>query len=382
MPSSLDEEDTPEVRLAEERKVEKYRYLLPAASASLMAKMMSGQEGPEDDLAAGPADQFGADTAESDEELAARLPVQWAPIDEATARGKAVGCFLGLAVGDALGASVEFSPRDSFPPVTDMIGGGPFKLQPGQWTDDTTMALCVAESLLANKYFDAEDLMTRFRAWMEKGENSVTGTCFDIGATTRAAIESFIADGNPAGGAGERGTAGNGSLVRLAPVAIHERASVSRATDLALKQSRSTHAAQESLDACALFVAQLVDALNGANKELVLRQRVMSVTSRVLLLSAGDWKTKTRGEIKSSGYVVRTLEAALWSIWTTNNFREAVLTAVNLGDDADSVGAVAGQLAGALYGPASIPPEWLAKLAWRDKIESFANALFDQSGAA
>jgi ADP-ribosyl-[dinitrogen reductase] hydrolase len=348
--------------------------LLPTASASLIAKMQSGQE----DEAAEPTATAGPEQTESDAALAARSPVDWPPIDEAAARDKALGCFLGLAVGDALGAAVEFSPRDSFPPVDDMRGGGPFHLPPGQWTDDTTMALCLAESLLANKYFDPADFMNRLRAWLEKGENTAVGKCFDIGNATRRAIESFIADGNPAAGSTDPHSAGNGSLARLAPLAISSRKNADHAIELARSQSRSTHATQESLDACSLFTAQLVDALSGADKQQVLRQRIMALTTRPLLISAGVWKSKTRAEINSSGYVVRTLEAALWCVWKTDNFRDAVLLAVNLGDDADSVGAVTGQLAGALYGAANIPPEWLAKLVWRDKIEQLAGALFDQ----
>jgi ADP-ribosyl-[dinitrogen reductase] hydrolase len=346
----------------------------------LVDKMGSGQEDKAHDstepsaAGAGALPQSGSDPAR-----AAQLPVDWEPIDEAAARDKVLGCFLGLAVGDALGAAVEFSARDSFPPIDDMRGGGPFLLPPGQWIDDTTMALCLAESLLANKYFDAEDFMNRLRAWLEKGENTAVGKCFDIGNATRMAVESFIGDGNPAAGSTDPHTAGNGSLVRLGPVAIASRDNADIAIDLAQRQSRSTHAAQEALGACSLFTAQLVDALNGADKQQVLRQRVMALTTRPLLISAGDWKSKTRAEISSSGYVVRTLEAALWCVWNTENFRDAVLLAVNLGDDADSVGAVAGQLAGALYGSKAIPPEWLAKLIWRDKIEQLAGALFDQS---
>ncbi len=306
----------------------------------------------------------------------------WQQIDDAAARGKAVGCFLGLAVGDALGTSVEFSRRGSFAPLTDMIGGGPFQLKPGQWTDDTTMALCLAESLVACKRLDPKDLMTRFRAWLEKGANSVTGTCFDIGNATHAAIRSFIANGDPMAGSTSPNTAGNGSLVRVAPAAILGGADVAGAIAIAVEQSRTTHAAQECLDACSLFVAQLIDALNGADKTIVLRQRVMAIAPRLLLISAGEFKGKKRDAIRSSGYVVHTLEAALWSVWNTENFRDAVLTAVNLGDDADSVGAVAGQLAGALYGAKDIPQEWLAKLAWREKIGKLAGALFDAPSAA
>ena len=303
----------------------------------------------------------------------------WPALSVELARDRAVGCLLGLAVGDAVGAAVEFKPRDSFQPLTGMVGGGPFNLPPGEWTDDTTMALCLAESLLAAGDVDQRDLMIRLQGWLERGENTVSGKCFDIGVTTRTAIERFAADGIATAGIHAASSAGNGSLVRLAPLAIFSARNAARAEQLAIKQSRTTHAAPACLDACQLFIAQLVDALRGADKERVMRQRVMALSPPLLFISAGEFKTKNREQIKSSGYVVHTLEAALWSVWQTDSFREAVLTAANLGDDADSVAAVAGQLAGALYGASAIPGEWLAKLAWRDKIEKLANSLFDRT---
>ncbi len=354
--------------VAEARKVEQYSYLLPGASDLLIAKVNSGVP-PGPDQGPPPADP----------RVAALRGPDWPPLDEAAARDRAVGCFLGLAIGDAVGAAVEFKPRGSFPPLTDMIGGGPFKLAPGEWTDDTTMALCFAESLLATGTVDQADLMTRLRGWFERGENTVPGKCFDIGATTRAAIEAFAATGIAAAGSEEANAAGNGSLARLAPLAIFAAGDEDRAEFLAQKQSRTTHGTQECLDACRLFVVQLLDALSGADKEGATRPRVMSLAPKLLFISAGEWKDKTRDQIRSSGYVVHTLEAALWSVWQTDTFRDAVLVAANLGDDADSVTAVAGQLAGALYGASAIPDAWRAKLAWRDRIETLANALFDRN---
>ncbi|HVJ51902.1 MAG TPA: ADP-ribosylglycohydrolase family protein [Aliidongia sp.] len=346
------------------------------------------------------SDRVPAFEARNDEELAARLrkyrhlvdpvaaadaplpPAHWLALDEAAARDRALGCLLGLAVGDAVGTTVEFKPRGSFPPVTDMVGGGPFNLAPGEWTDDTTMALCLGESLVANGYLDQLDFMTRLQGWLERGENTVPGRCFDIGTTTRTAIESFKADGEPAAGPVDAASAGNGSLVRLAPLAIFSAGEREEAGLLANKQSRATHGTIECLDACELFMAQLIDALTGADKDQATRPRFMPLSPNLLFINAGEWRTKSRDEIRSSGYVVHTLEAALWSVWQTDNFRDAVLTATNLGDDSDSVAAVAGQLAGALYGASSIPPEWLARLAWRDKITALANDLFDLGSAA
>lgn len=371
MSKAVDETDPAEIA----RRVQKYRHLLPSASAEMAAKMVSSP----------------APDAEETEDAGPPLPGAAAPdfplprksigpelpIDQA--RDRALGCLLGLAAGDAVGTAVEFKPRGSFPAVTDMVGGGPFNLPAGEWTDDTTMALCLADSLLEMESLDQRDLMERFRRWLESGENTVPGKCFDVGNTTRTAIERFVADGIPTAGVQAANTAGNGSLVRLAPLAIFSSRNAERAMELAVKQSRTTHAAQTCLDCCQLFVAQLIDALRGGDKEQVLRQRVMALCPAVLFISAGEWKTKMRDEISSSGYVVHTLEAALWSVWQTDNFKDAVLTAANLGDDADSVAAVAGQLAGALYGASAIPAEWLAKLAWREKIEQLAGQLFEHS---
>lgn len=135
-------------------------------------------------------------------------------------RDRARGALLGLAAGDAVGTTLEFRSRDSYEPLTDMIGGGPFELKPGEWTDDTSMALALADSLAVTGEFEAEDLMQRFVRWWREGEYSVTGQCFDIGITTSRALARFEGDGNPYAGSRDPGAAGNGSLMRLAPVAI------------------------------------------------------------------------------------------------------------------------------------------------------------------
>jgi ADP-ribosylglycohydrolase len=343
-------------------KVRRYRHLLPPMPATLFARMNDTSDALE-----------GVADAEAAEPTAPAWPV----LDAAAARDRAIGCLLGLAVGDAVGTAVEFVPRDTFPPLTDMIGGGPFGLAPGEWTDDTTMALCLAETLVETGTVDLKDFLARLRGWLENGENTVPGRCFDIGRTTRGAIEAFIADGWAGATNQHEDAAGNGSLVRLAPLAIQMANDARTAVDLARRQSRATHANVDCQDACALFTAQLIDALNGADKDAATRQRVMALAPGVLVISAGEWREKTREQIRSGGYVIDTFEAALWAVWRTDNFRDAVLAAANLGDDADSVAAVAGQLAGALYGASAIPNEWLEKLAWRERIEGLAGALFE-----
>jgi ADP-ribosyl-[dinitrogen reductase] hydrolase len=367
-------DDLPPIEMV--RKSLKYDHLLPQLPDHLADRMQG--ETPATDVPATAAHGDAGDTVE----IRAAMPSapDWSALPRDQAHDRALGCLLGLAVGDAVGAAVEFRARDSFSPLTDMIGGGPFHLAPGEWTDDTTMALCLAESLLVMHTVDQRDLMTRFQGWLERGENTVSGRCFDIGVTTRAAIESFAADGFPAAGSTDARSAGNGSLVRLAPLAIYSVGLPDETISaLVQRQSRTTHGALECIHACRLFLSQLLDALSGADKKGALRPRVMSLSPKLLFINAGEYKTKDRSLIKSSGYVVHTLEAALWAIWHTDSFRDAVLTAANLGDDADSVAAVAGQMAGALYGASAIPTAWRMRLAWHDRIEILADALFAMS---
>jgi ADP-ribosyl-[dinitrogen reductase] hydrolase len=295
---------------------------------------------------------------------------------------RAAGCLLGLAVGDALGTTLEFRRRDSYEPLTDIVGGGPFGLEPGQWTDDTSMALCLADSLIEHGAPDPRDLMDRFRAWRDGGHNSVTGHCFDIGGTTSAAISRYIRTGDPLAGSTDRDSAGNGSIMRLAPVPIRYRHDPAQAEAAAVLQSRTTHGAPECLDSGRLMTQVLVRLLNGAAwEDAVALDAAQFSESRVQALAQGAWKGKERKEIASSGYVIHTLEAALWAVHCTANFRDAALLAVNLGDDADTVGAVAGQLAGARYGLAGIPQEWLDVLAWREELIRRVRQLMDVATA-
>lgn len=287
------------------------------------------------------------------------------------------GCLLGLAVGDAIGTAVEFKARGSFPPVTDMLGGGAFNLKPGQWTDDTSMALCLAESLVEKNGFDALDQMNRYLNWYENGYLSSTGRCFDIGNATRQALEKFKATGKPMSGSAHPSSAGNGSLMRLAPVAMFYAPSQTRAQAFAGKSSRTTHAAKECVDACTLFAGMLVSALDGNEKETVLfEQGVLgSVSEKIQAIAKGEYKDKSAQHIRGNGYVVDALEAALWCFWTTDTFSDAVLAAANLGDDADTTAAICGQVAGAYYGHSSIPVPWLEKLCMREKIINLAEQL-------
>lgn len=287
------------------------------------------------------------------------------------------GCLLGLAVGDAVGTTLEFLRRGTFPPLNDMVGGGPFHLAPGQWTDDTSMALCLATSLVERGGFDAHDQMERYCRWHETGYLSSTGRCFDIGNTTAAALCRYRQSGEPYAGSSDPYAAGNGSIMRLAPIPICYYPDEALACNYAAESSRTTHATLECLDACRLLAAILVRALGGAAKEQILYgpPPVGLSTPKLIALAEGRYRDKKEAQVRGSGYVVESLEAALWCFGQTDSFEAAILKAANLGDDADTTAAVCGQVAGAYYGEAGIPPHWLARLTWRDEMRDLADRL-------
>ena len=300
-------------------------------------------------------------------------------------RDRYLGALVGLAAGDALGTTAEFKARGSFEPVRDMVGGGAFGLPPGYWTDDTSMALCLAESLVETGGFDAHDQMTRYVRWWRDGHWSSTGTCFDIGSTTARALERFLGTGDPMAGSPHSRSGGNGSLMRLAPVPLRYAQDPFDAVRFSAASSRTTHAAPEAVDACRFFAALLVGALEGRQKRELLMPRFAPagvdwqrdpLAPAIDAIAAGSFHAKVDDDIASTGYVVHTLEAALWAFARTSSFREGAILAVNLGEDADTTGAVYGQLAGAYYGAEGIPEEWRAQLVKRDDIERLAAALW------
>lgn len=293
------------------------------------------------------------------------------------ARSRARGALLGLACGDAVGTSVEFLRRGAFPPLTDMVGGGPFRLKPGQWTDDTSMALCLAESLLVCQRFDPVDQMNRYVAWFREGHLSSTGVCFDIGNTTRQALADFIRTGEPFSGPTGSDTAGNGSIMRLVPVVLAFFPDLDRVRHFAGESSRTTHGAPEAIASCQILADILSALLAGESKEsAVLGARPPSPASlRLRSIVAGDYRSKADTDIRGTGYVVDCLEAALWCFWQSSSVEEAILLAANLGDDADTTAAVCGQLAGAHWGDHAIPESWRSRLAMRSEMEMYADAL-------
>lgn len=252
------------------------------------------------------------------------------------------GALLGLAVGDALGATVEFHTRGHFPSLTDMIGGGPHDVEPGQRTDDTSMALCLAESLVEQKDFDAADQMRRYVRWWREGYNSSKSYCFDIGHTTRGALQRFEDTGNPYSGDTHPGTAGNGSLMRLAPVSLRYAHDHDEAVARAADSSRTTHGAAEAVDACRWFASLLHGALEGRDKAALLdaRAAAASLADRspaIDSIRAGSFREKAEPDIK---------------------------------------------IAGAHYGVSGIPAEWIELLWRRDDIVALADRLYERSQSA
>jgi len=248
------------------------------------------------------------------------------------------GCLLGLAAGDALGTTLEFKNPGTFEPIDTIVGGGPFQLKAGQWTDDTSMALCLAESLIKKKGFDATDQMQRYVRWMRDGYFSSTGICFDIGGTVSSSLSSFVVSGSPYAGSKDPYSAGNGSIMRLAPIPMMYRSNIDLAMKMAAKSSKTTHRAAEAVDACRLYTAMIIGALEGKSKEELLTSYepksniwlVDPLTEKIEKIRGGNYISKSPPYIQGTGYVVKSLEAALWAFATTENFRDGALKAVKV----------------------------------------------------
>jgi ADP-ribosyl-[dinitrogen reductase] hydrolase len=298
-------------------------------------------------------------------------------------RSRFRGSLLGLAAGDALGTTVEFESPGTFTPLTDIVGGGPFDLKPGEWTDDTTMALCLAESLMEKGFDEAHQLETYCR-WWKDGHLSVKGRCFDIGMKTRSSLAAFW-ERKSFTPVPEDSSAGNGSIMRLAPVPLRYAANPEQAIHFAARSSVTTHGARECVDACRYLGGLIVGAVQGRSKDELLSAGFSPVPGlwdreplapKINAIANGSFKLKDPPDIVGAGYVVPSLEAALWAFHRSDDFRTGACLAVNLGDDADTTGAVYGQLAGAFYGEAGIPESWRGVLAMRDLIERRADELF------
>ena len=252
-----------------------------------------------------------------------------------------------------------------------------FDLKPGEWTDDTSMALCLATSLLEKNGFDPKDQMDRYCRWWKEGYLSSNGRCFDIGNTVSAALALYGQTGDPIAGSTNPQSAGNGSIMRLAPVPMFYYPDLEAAIRYAAESSRTTHGAPECIDACRLLAGIICRALSGLAKEAVLFGEAESFSGepKITLIARGEYREKSVREIRGTGYVVESLEAALWCFDKTDNFEAAILKAANLGDDADTTAAICGQVAGAFYGESGIPQKWVDRLVMREEITMLADRL-------
>ena len=254
------------------------------------------------------------------------------------------------------------------------------------------MALCLADSLVECGGFDPADQMRRYVRWWRHGyRSSRPGVCFDIGNTVRTALARFERTGEPFAGSSDENSAGNGSLMRLAPVSMFYASMPAEAIARAADSSRTTHGAAEAVDACRYFAALLVGALRGEPKSVLLSEGLdpvgmtwdnLQLATRIREIAEGSYKRRESPTIRASGYVVHTLEAALWAFHASSTFKEGALLAVNLGEDADTTGAVYGQLAGAFYGAAAIPRGWRDQLYGGDAITDLAIQLHERQPAS
>ncbi len=257
-------------------------------------------------------------------------------------------------------------------------------LAAGEWTDDTSMALCLAESLIEKQGFDPIDQLERYTRWSKHGHLSSNGRVFDIGTTVRSALAKFAKTHELFCGSSDPWSAGNGSLMRLAPVPLFFVQSPLEAIKFSGESSQTTHGAASAIDACRYFGGLIVGAILGVTKEELLSDRYAPVQGywrnnalvrEIDEIASGSFKRLKPPQIKGTGYVVKCLEAALWAFYSSDSFRDGCLLAVNLGDDADTTGAVYGQIAGAYYGEDGIPKDWRRKLAHLELIQYFADGL-------
>ena len=297
------------------------------------------------------------------------------------------GSLLGLAVGDALGAPIEFKKPGSFTPVKDFMGGGKFNLEPGEFTDDTSLALCLAESLIRCKGFDQKDQMDTYWKWLAEGHLSVQDKAIGVGRTTIRSLFEYRKSGEPFSKNKNKWSAGNGSIMRLAPVPLFYAEDSLKAIEKSGDSSRTTHPLQVTIDACKYLGGLICGAVNGVERGRLLSDHYSPVNgywdehemaSELNEVASGSFKSKNPPEIIGSGYVVKSLEAALWAFYNSGSFEEGVFKAVNLGDDADTTGAVYGQLAGAYYGLDNIPDRFKEKIAMKGLILSYAKQLYQE----
>jgi ADP-ribosyl-[dinitrogen reductase] hydrolase len=306
-----------------------------------------------------------------------------------------MGCLVGLAVGDAYGTTWEFLPRNKMPSIMpdSIVGGGPFRLNPGDWTDDTSMALCLAESLVEFGWAP-HDQMYRYTKWWQQGYNSITGECFDIGHATRTALGWYnMTEGKEF--SNDTQAAGNGVLMRLAAIPMILAGNSKSVIASCAEQSRMTHPSSQSIE-CSMIMGSIINnILSGEReKDRVVRFYLLDEEAKkeyqeqydkygchhngsIESIKNVEYINSDGSDMSGSGYCVDTLRSALWAFMTTDNFRDGLKKVVSLGEDTDTTGAVYGQIAGAYYGLSQIP--WVNNITWIDKIKDLAEKLYEQN---
>jgi ADP-ribosylglycohydrolase len=311
-----------------------------------------------------------------------RQPAEISDADLAPVRGlreRFQGALQGLALGDALAAATQFRRPGSFAPVGDLLGGGPFDLPRGAWSDDTAMALCLAESLTECGRFETRDQLARYTRWQREGHLSATGQCLGITAGTAQALAAAQSRRRPFAGKVDPAQRPPEALARVAPVVLHSYSSPEQAVELAADAARTTCRSPLVLDACRLLAAMLHAALRGSAREQVLAPSAAIFGARPLKAEVAAIATRPCGEgvalPDASGDVLAVLELARWCFGSTSSFRAGALRAANLGGNSDVIGAVYGQLAGAHYGVGALPRGWRQALAQPELIAASADAL-------
>jgi ADP-ribosyl-[dinitrogen reductase] hydrolase len=293
-------------------------------------------------------------------------------------RARFLGALIGLAVGDAVAAATQFRRPGTFPPVGDMLGGGPFDLPRGAWSDDTAMALCLADSLLERDGFDARDQVERYRRWQQEGYLSATGQCVGITAGAARAIAMAQWRRQAFSGSHDPSQLDPETLSRVAPAVLFFFASNGQAIEQAAETARTTCQVPAVLDACRSLARALHAALSGQPKPMVLEQAALAgsaPTARRSTAAGGAAVAGRPGDFRLGTSAPAALAAAMAAFGATDNFRDAILYAVNLGGDSDVVAAVCGQLAGAYYGVRAIPTSWHNGLMHKELIISYADRL-------
>ncbi len=299
-------------------------------------------------------------------------------ISEEKKLDKIKGCLVGMAIGDAIGVHLEFKPYGKYD-IKGFVEDNPYQIPMGHWTDDTSMALCIAESLIKYKGFNGYDQVMNYIEWYTNGYMSSTGKCFDIGGTIKQALDYHMSQTFHVGWDlvdYTNHSLGNGCIMRLAPIPLFFHDDIISAIFYAGESSKTTHTNQRCVDSCRLLSEIIFYYLNNDHTESKFSTIQNKLHPSVMQLANNEFVADE--DIRGVGHVIMTLEAALWAVERTSNFRDAILKVVNLGEDADTTGAVCGMIAGAKYGYSSIPQEWKDQLFKEEMIVNYSEKLYNK----